>query len=133
MDKTEVPKPTAHLVVLKSPPTPYTETEQLRHAAFEPARNKPSNLSRPVPTVGDAGEEEDLPSKLQESGCKSSFVSNRHNFGKELVKVREGREMRRRPCGKRFSYAFCLRMVRFVSYISVVMAMIFPDSTRLRC
>ncbi len=82
-------------MVLKSSPSSYTETEQLRHAAFEPSRNRPSNPSRPIPYAGDAGKEEGRPYKIQESGCISSFVCNGHDACKELVKVRNGSVMRR--------------------------------------
>ncbi len=133
MDKTEIPKTSAHLVVLKPPQSPYMETKQLRHAAFEPSRNKPSDPSRPILHVDDGGEEEDPPYKRQESGCKSSFVCNSHNVCKELVQVGEGSVMRRPPCGRRFSSPFRLRMVCSASYISVAMTWMFSDSTRLRC
>ncbi len=121
------------VAVLKLPPLPYPVTERLHHMTCDPARSKPSNPSRPIPHVGDAGEEEDHPHKRRESGCKPSFVTKGIKVCKMLVKVREGRVMRWRTCGKRFTSAFRLRMVRFASYISVAMTMMFPDSTRSRC
>ncbi len=58
MDNTEdtnLPQTSARVVVLTSLASPYTEAEEHRHAAYESARNQPSNASQFIPQYGDSG------------------------------------------------------------------------------
>ncbi len=58
MDNTEdtnLPQTAACVVVLTPPASPYTETEQLLHAAYEPLRNEPRTPSQYIPQLAPSG------------------------------------------------------------------------------
>ncbi len=73
-----------------------------------------------------AGEGEDRPFKCTVAGCKSSFISNGHLqqhirtvhngerdfICKEVIRVKDDRVTKRKPCGRGFASDFALKLVR---------------------